>query len=356
MTGSERFNSGMLALARDARELTQGELANASGISQSLISKAEHGLLEPSPDAVEKLAQSLGFPANFFFQQERRIGLPHFHLRQRTKVPAKSLARIEAIINIRRQHVGRLMRSCEFSVAKPIPQIDLDEQGLTPEKVAARLREYWLLPRGPVPSVTDIVEEAGGIVILSRFGTNLLDGLSIRSEGLPPLFFMNRDVRGDRFRVSLARELGHIVMHGVPEDDEKMESDAHRFATAFLMPEQDIRPYLATPKITNLARVKAYWNVPIKSLIGRSYELKLITDYQHKMLISQYNKTCKDEEPVSVPLETPSRLQTMVRYHLDKLGYSVADLAHLLRVKEEYVQHAYMDKPRLRLVSNNFDA
>ena len=44
----QRFNREMLALARDARELTQEDLARASGVSQSLISKAEDGLLDPS--------------------------------------------------------------------------------------------------------------------------------------------------------------------------------------------------------------------------------------------------------------------------------------------------------------------
>lgn len=354
-----KFNRDMLALARDVRELTQEELARASGVSQSLISKAEHGLLDPSGEALEKLAGTLGFPKEFFEQKDRRIGLPHFHARQRARVPAKSLARIEAMINIRRQHVGRLLRSFEVSAAKPIPQIDLDEKGLTPELVATRLREYWLLPRGPVASVTEIVENAGGIVILSRFGTDLLDGLSIRSDGLPPLFFMNRDVPGERFRMSLAKELGHVVMHGIPDDDETMEMQARRFATAFLLPAQDVRPYLSDAKITNLARVKAFWHVSIKDLIERAFELKLMTDYQYKNITGQYNKTYKDSEPVPVPMETPERLQDIVRYHLKDLNYSVQELAKLLCVREDYVQQAYLGRPRLRVISptaDNMDA
>lgn len=348
-----KFNRDMLLLARDVKELTQEDLAQASGISQALISKAEHGLLEPSAEALEKIASAVDLPLSFFFQQDRRIGLPHFHARRRAKVPAKSLARIEAIINIRRQHVAKLLRSYEFSISKPIPQIDLDEQGLTPDRVAARLREYWLIPRGPVASVTEIIEEAGGIVIHSRFGTDLLDGLSIRSDGLPPMFFMNRDLAGDRFKFSLARELGHIVMHSIPDDDEKMEHQAYRFAAAFLMPAEDIRPYLADAKITNLARVKAYWNVPIKNLIERAYSLKLMTDHQYRNITAQYNRTCKEVEPIDIPLEAPSSLKTMVQFHLTKLGYSITDLAVLLSVKEEYVRQAYLDRPRLRLVTSN---
>ena len=186
---AKSFNPDMLRLARDAREITQAQLAEMSGITQAFVSKLEHGLVtQPGEEAVGQLAAALKFPPEFFYQQERSIGFPHFHYRKRAKLAAKPLARIGAIINIRRQHVAKLLRSYEFQVAKPIPQIDLDESGLTPEKIAERLREYWMLPRGPVPSVVELIESAGGIVILSRFGTNLLDGLSFRTEGMPPLF------------------------------------------------------------------------------------------------------------------------------------------------------------------------
>jgi Zn-dependent peptidase ImmA (M78 family) len=249
-----------------------------------------------------------------------------------------------------------LIKSFEGSVQKPIPQVDLDEQGLTPELLASRMRAYWLLPRGPVPSVTDIIESAGGVVILARFGTTLLDGISLRSEGMPPLFFMNRDIPGDRYRFSLARELGHLVMHTVPDDDEKMEIEAYRFASAFLMPAQDVTPYIAECKITNLARVKAFWNVSISELINRAHNLKLMTDYQHKSLVTQYKKMFADAEPGKIEIEQPERLKSIVQYHIQRLGYSISDLAKLLCVDERYIQNAYLGikgGPALRLVSSN---
>jgi len=250
------FNPEMLRLARDRHALTQAELARASGVTQALISKLEHGFVsEPSAETAAQLASALRCSPAFFYEPGRSVGFPHFHRRERSKLTAKPLARIGAIINIQRQHIAKLMRSYEIEAVKPIPQIDLDESGLTPEKVAERLRAYWMLPRGPVPNVVELIEEAGGIVILARFGTALLEGISFRSEGLPPLFFMNKEVPGDFFRFSLAHELGHIVMHTVPDDDEKMAEEAHRFAAAFLMPAGDIKPYLANAKMSALGRV-----------------------------------------------------------------------------------------------------
>jgi Zn-dependent peptidase ImmA (M78 family)/DNA-binding XRE family transcriptional regulator len=351
---SGRFNADMLKLARDAREFTQADLAKHAGVTQALVSKIENGLItQPSDDVVAKLADAVRFPPKFFEQDERVVGFPHFHYRKRTKLGTKALAHLGAIINIRRQHVSKLLRSYECAPGKPIPQIDLDELGSTPERVAEKMREYWMLARGPIPNVVELIESAGGIVILCRFGTSLLDGISFRAEGLPPLFFMNRDVPGDRFRFSLAHELGHMILHAIPSDDHKMEDEAHRFAAAFLMPASEIKPYLAAPKLSTLARVKAYWKVSIKALIKRAHDLKLITDNQYRWLNVQYSKAFKSGEPVPIEGELPTRLRSMMQYHLTELGYSFPDLAKLLCINSDDLERAYLPKQGIRLVISN---
>ena len=347
------FNPDMLRLARDHVGLTQAELAQEAAVTQALISKLEHGFItHPSADVVEHLASALRCPPAFFYESGRAVGFPHFHQRERAKLSAKPLARIGAIINIHRRHITKLVRSYEIEAAKPIPQIDLDESGLTPERVAERLRSYWMLPRGPVANVVELIEESGGIVILSTFETALLSGISFRSEGLPPLFFMNKDVPGDRFRLSLAQELGHIVMHTLPNDDGRMNEEAGRFAAAFLMPTSDIKPYLLDAKISSLGRVKAFWKVPIKSLLERAHDLKLITDSQHKSLKAQYSKSFRQGEPSSTPIEEPTRLREIIKYHKEKLGYTPEDMAQLLTVNVEVVE-GYFGRTPLRLVASN---
>lgn len=354
MSVNQPFNPEMLRLARDARMLTQAELAEASGVTQALISKLEHGLItEPSDEIVIALSGTLRFPPAFFRQPDRAIGFPHFHYRRRAKMGSKQLARIEAIINIRRQHLRKLLRSYEQPIEKPIPQIDLDASGATPEIVAGRMRAYWLLPRGPIGHLVELVEEAGGIIVSTNFETTLLDGVSFRSEGLPPLFFMNNIMPGDRFRFSLAHELGHMILHAVPDEEREMEDQAHRFAAEFLMPAADIRPYLKDAKISAFARIKKFWKVSIKSLIKRAYDLRMITDHQYKIMNIQYNKAFKAGEPGDVPLETPFRLKAIVRFHLDNLGYTVTDIARLLCFREEDVSRVYLGIPRLSVVNSS---
>ena len=348
------FNAEMLKLAREAREFTQSDLAKNADVTQALVSKIENGLIvNPSDEVVQKLSDAVRFPSGFFYQTFKLLGLPHFHFRKRAKLGSKALAHIGAIINIRFQHISKLLRSYDGHVEKPIPHYDLDETGLTPERVAERLRSYWMIPRGPIANVVELIKSAGGIVVLCRFGTNLLDGISFRSEGLPPLFFMNRDVSGERFRFSLTHELGHMVMHSVPEDDEKMENEAHRFAASFLMPAAEIRPYLSTPKLSALGQVKAYWKVSIKALIKRAHDLKLVTDNQYRWLNVQYTKSFSTGEPLPIELERPNRLRSMVEYHLRELHYTIQELAAFLSINKEDLERAYVDRPGLRLVVSN---
>jgi Zn-dependent peptidase ImmA (M78 family)/transcriptional regulator with XRE-family HTH domain len=350
------FNADMLKLARDVREVTQSELAQRSGFTQALVSKLENGLIaHPSGDVVSRLVEVLDFPESFFCQAERTEGFPHFHYRKRTRLGSKALSHINAVINLRRMHVTKLYRSYEIEIHKPIPALDLDNSGLTPEKVAERLRSYWMLPRGPIGDLTRIIEDAGGVVILCRFGTNLLDGISFRSSGLPPIFCMNREMPGDRYRFSLAHELGHMVMHALPDDDLKMEQEAHRFAAAFLMPATDVRAHLSVPKLSALGRAKSFWKVSIKSLIKRAHDLKMITDLQYKYLMVSYSKAFKEGESYPIPIEQPTRLKDMINYHINLLGYTIGDLARLLHLSADETQRAYVGSPNkgLRLVVSN---
>ncbi|NNG59811.1 helix-turn-helix domain-containing protein [Sphingomonas paucimobilis] len=348
------FNADMLRLARSAREFTQADLASASGVTQALISKIENKLtLSPGDDVVQALASALRFPVPFFYQAEKTHGFPHFHHRKRAKLGAKPLARIHAAINIGRQHVAKLYGSYERQVLRPIPMFDLDERGLTPAAAALQMREYWMLPRGPIENLTEVVEAAGGIVVQSDFGTSHMDGLSFRVEGLPPLFFLNSRVPGDRYRFTLAHELGHMLFHHLPEDDGLMERQADEFAAAFLMPAQEIRPYLGRPSLSQLGRAKPYWKVSIKSLIRRGHDLKMMSDHQYKMLNIAYNKEgYASGEPHPLAVEKPGTLSAMVKHHIEALGYSSAELAELLLMDEAEFNSAYIGRPKLAVVSS----
>jgi Zn-dependent peptidase ImmA (M78 family)/DNA-binding XRE family transcriptional regulator len=350
---AETFNRDMLQVARAARGFTQGDLAERAGVTQALISKLENGLTtDPSVETVQALCEALRLPPSFLYSNERPLGLPPFHYRKRARLGAKVLGKIEAQINIRRIHLARLLKSYEKEPYREFPSIDLAKNQWSPRDAAEHLRGYWMIPRGPIENLTEITERAGAIVVSFNFDTALMDALSFRAPGLPPLIFTNSSVPGDRYRFSLAHEIAHLILHNHPESDDEMEAQADEFAAELLMPAREIRPYLLKPSIGSLARVKGYWKVSIKSLIVQAHRLKLITPSQYIGLNVNYSKAgyARHGEPFPIPVEKPSALPEMIRHHLERLRYSIDELATLLMLSTEEVVEAYTERPRLRIV------
>lgn len=345
----EKFNHHMLTLARDSRGLTQAGLASKLGIMQGTLSKYETGFLEPPADVVAALSNTLGYTTDFFYEIGRPYGLPPFHYRRRKKLSAKALARIIAEMNIRRMHLTKMLVSFNWKTNAFIPEIDPDEyQGrgkgaLTIEDAARSLREMWLLPAGPIENMVELLEDKGGIVIPCDFGSELIDAMSQRIEGLPVLFFVNVNSPADRLRHTLAHELGHMVLHTITvKSDEEMEDEADAFAGAFLLPADEIRPQLRRFDLRQLANLKRYWKVSMAALAVRADRLMLITPHQSKMFWIEMSKLgWRKREPHEPPREHPRLLRQMISFHMKKLGYSVSEMAKLLHLRVAEFQDMY---------------
>jgi Zn-dependent peptidase ImmA (M78 family) len=360
----EKFNHHMMTLARDSRGFTQAELADRLSVMQGTLSKYETGFQDPPPEFVGELADALGYPRSFFYEVGRPYGLPPFHYRRRKKLSAKALARIVAEMNIRRIHLSKLLISFEWRTNAFIPEIDQNEYRgrskgvLSIEDVARSVREMWMLPKGPIPNMVELIESNGGIVIPCDFGTDLLDALSQRIDGLPILFFVNVNAPTDRLRHTLAHELGHMVLHTITvKSDEEMEEEADAFAGAFLLPADEIRPQLRRFDLRQLANLKLYWKVSMAALAVRASRLNLITPYQSKMFWIEMSRLgYKKREPNEPPREHPSLLRQMISFHMKKLGYTISDMAKLLHLKVAEFQEMYRievvgdPRPALRVV------
>ena len=344
-------NREMLVLARQARGLTQTELAQKLGISQAQVSKIENGLDRADAATVERYARVLDYRPSFFHQKDTLVGLPPYHHRKRARLGAKKLDAIYAELNIRRLHLKALARSAELDTPKALPDLRLDQFDGDSAEAARVLREHWLLPRGPLKDVTRAVENAGILVLACDFGTDLLDGLSLRVEGLPPLIFLRADMPGDRYRFTLAHELGHLALHWYnPTADDLMEAQAHRFAGAFLMPAHDIAPYLSGLTLNKLVMLKQVWGLSMQAILHRAKDLGAIGERQYEGLWRQISRAgYRKDEPVEVPRERPGLLTEVVELHLDDLGYGVEDVSRLLHLNvAEFVRLYLQGSSKLR--------
>ncbi len=347
------FNRYMLLLARESRQMTQLDLSQKCGLSQGKISKIEHGFTQPSEDDVRTFARVLNYPATFFQVEYEPHGFPPYHYRKRKKLNQRTLAYIKATINILHFQVSRLVEGVEMETDKTIPNYDLEHFNGDVTEVARLVREYWGVPDGPVPDMVKLIEAAGGVVVYCDLKTRDLDALSHRVEGLPPLIFLNSNLPGDRARFTLAHEVGHLVLHSIPDDDGAMEEQADTFAADLLMPGPQIRPQLVNLTIEKLARLKAFWKVSMQALLKRATQLRTITKWQAEYLWRQIAKSgyrlC---EPVKIPQEQASVLARLIASHMNEMGFSAAALAAMLHVRlSEFFEFYLGESSDLRVVT-----
>jgi Zn-dependent peptidase ImmA (M78 family)/transcriptional regulator with XRE-family HTH domain len=359
-----KFNPEMVILAREYRGLTQEGLGKKTGFSQPKIARIENGIgSDLDPADARRLADELEFPIDFFLQDEVRVGFgsSSYYYRKRASLSGADRKHIQSVVNIFRIHLKRMLSAVDIEFTRSLRRLDKEDYGGTPAGVARALRAFWRLPDGPVSDLTTAAESAGILVVPCDFGTREMDGTSLWLGELPPMIFMRRDLPGDRWRFTLAHELGHLLMHELPS--ETMEREADQFAAELLMPEKDIRPQLArysSIKMADLANLKLYWKVAMQSVLRRSRDLGYTTENQARYIYQRLSAAGqRTSEPIEISRESPTVVGRLLECFTEQLGYTAEALSAFLRMPVEDIESLYdvkfrpsrIEKPRLRLVT-----
>jgi len=333
---SSLFRNELIGLRRRMLSLSQAELSARSGITQGTLSKVEQGIKEANEDLVTRLAMALECPETFFYQTEREYGPPmsaHAMFRKKAAIGQKVLDKVIAELNVRIGHLRKFLSTVEFSPELPFPQYDVEDFHGDIGAIADNVRRAWLVPRGPLRSLTEYAERAGVLVIHCDMEAAKIDGVSYRILGLPPIVFLNRNQPADRLRFSLAHELGHLVMHSYPSAN--MEQEANQFASALLMPASDIGPELLGLTIEKAAYMKPLWKVSMASMIYRAAELNKIDRYKAEYLWRQMATRgfrMREPQAVDFPPEQTSLIEALVNNLMKEMGYTTRELSELLHL------------------------
>jgi Zn-dependent peptidase ImmA (M78 family) len=278
--------------------------------------------------------------------------LPSWFHRKRKHLPRAVLDRIHAEIAIRIRNISKLLQSTDVTAPQIVPQIDVDDFSGSIADIARHVRERWAVPRGPIANLIDLIERAGALVVPCDFGVSEIDAVGMRLQGMPPLMFVNAGAPTDRLRFTVAHELGHLIMHSLPNQD--MEEQADLFASEFLMPELEIRPQLQRVDLTVLAVLKRVWRVSMAALLVRAKQLKVITQAKYTALWKQMSALgFRRREPGELDLapETPRLLDELLAFHRERLSMSLDDLLALFTLHDRDYRRLYISSTqRLRLV------
>ncbi len=360
---STQAKGALLRVARQLRGFQQGDAAKRLGVPQTTLSRIENEVINPSEAVIERGAKVYSLPASFFEQPDPVYGAPvsvHPMWRRKASVTGREMDHIVAELNVRVMHIRRLLEATEFAGAQDVPRLDVEEYDGNIERIAGLVRAHWRVPNGPVRNVTELVERAGIVVMHSSLGGSTVSGVTFSAPGMPPLIVLNSDQPADRMRFTLSHEVGHIVMHRLPTP--AMEQEANEFASAFLMPNNEIRPALRRRiDLPLLAQLKPEWKVSMAALLYRAKTLGALTPNQERYLWQQFNmRHIRHREPpeLDFPVEAPGASTELFRLHLEELGYSLGGLAAMLHMEPDELTRFYGLKagggrgipPRLRVV------
>jgi Zn-dependent peptidase ImmA (M78 family)/DNA-binding XRE family transcriptional regulator len=304
---------------REARKMTQEELSQKVGITRSSISAFEKGFKFPSIQTVEKLSKELKIPMAYL-QNERpprsnRIGPLSYRKKSRTSQAVQDqMSRLEEwledIYSVYNTYID--FPEVNFLSAEPKDFEILSDDDI--EDIADELRTQWGMGLGPITNLTDFIE-ANGIVIGRAFLESDIDAVSVWRSRRPHILINKSITSCSRIRMSIAHELGHLVLHRLVneedyEDDKKhklMEKQASYFAGAFLFPMQSFYTEFHSMRINTLLVMKKRWKVSMGAIAMRAKNFELIDDDNVSAFYKQLNSKgySRKKEPLDdkIPLE-----------------------------------------------------
>lgn len=273
------FVPARLRLARDLKKWSQTDLSGRVSVTAAAISQFESGSVRPSPATMDELSRVLNVPVTFFALPTTETHEGFFRSTRRTPVAHRRRARALAHI-VHDLAIGAGVKHVPATAVPHIPIANLESPREEIEHAAVMVRSAWSVPAGPIPSVVELLESHGVVVLRLPLDTADVDAFSLPFPDWPVVVLGSDKNDRARSRFDGAHELGHLVMHGEQVWGLKeIEKQAHQFAAAFLMPANEIYhelPHRADWSV--LFDLKRRWQVSLAALLMRARTLGRMTE------------------------------------------------------------------------------
>jgi Zn-dependent peptidase ImmA (M78 family) len=187
------------------------------------------------------------------------------------------------------------------------------------EGAARALRQQWDLGIAPIANLVSVLEDHF-IHIIEVDASETFDGISavVRDNDknvLSAAIATRRGISGDRHRLNIAHELGHLTLK--LDEGVNAEKAAFRFGAAFLVPAEELRREVGEKldriQSEELQYLKWRYGMSIQAILFRLKDLRIITDSYYKQWCMEINKLgWKKREPIEIPPEKPKRFHQQV--------------------------------------------
>jgi len=290
------MNGERLKAARRMAGLSLEELAQKAGeITKQAISNYETGKRQPDSKTILRLAKLLDVRPEYFLQKDK-IRFDAFEYRKKAKLGEKA----KDVIEEKSRYVAERYLEIESLLGftdkweNPLQKLEI-KTGADVEKAALELRKKWNLGTAAIIKLIETLETCG-IMIISVEADDNFDGLTNFANGKPIIIYNEKIKDNVRIRFTIAHELAHILLNLNSVDSSKnRETLCHRFAGAFLLPEEKIYQELGSRQrrktaINELISIKEEYGISIQVIAKRLHYLGIITDASYKYFNIMVNK------------------------------------------------------------------
>lgn len=317
--------------AREARAFSMGDLADSIGVTRQSISKFERGIINPSIQSLQAIANVLQLPLDFFYKKNSGTIARASSLFFRSKANISKKIKIACKYQIKwADEIKNQLESYVDFIEQDIPFIDKNYETLLDEDIeelALQIREKWGIGPSPIKDLVGLLENKGIIFAqISSRKTNLykgIDAFSSWKNGTPYILYNTVKESAVRIRFSICHELGHLIMHNsISEEDalkksiiDYADAQADRFAAAFLLPSTLFPNDIHGSALSMLEPVKRKWGASFSTIIKRCETLNLLTENQIGYLGRQMTmKKYWREEPLDdiLTVEGPGILRSAI--------------------------------------------
>jgi Zn-dependent peptidase ImmA (M78 family)/transcriptional regulator with XRE-family HTH domain len=340
----------LVELSRLSAGLTQGELAGRISKSQAFVSQVEAGERPLPDDLLDSWAAACSVPPSFLRRSDTPMSDPvagMVHRRMAT-LPARPFNQVNAQVKQIALELDALFQEVEVVPAVELPVLP---PGTGPSDAAAAVRRALRIPLGPVRDLTGLVESAAIPVVAIQTMHEKHSGVSHRGRWFDWMVALNANHPASRCRLTLAHELGHIVLEhdkrvaGDDQDATLLEDEAYAFGAELLFPEQDARRELRNLTFRRLVELKQRWRVAISFIIRRARECEMISERQAVAFYMELSRLPggRRREPAEFESEEPSLPKKMIE-GLQAEGYSIHEIAEIMTVTDDGLRSKYLNE------------
>ncbi len=334
---SAPINGQRVRQARELRVLTQAALAEILGIDQTMVAHIERGTKQPNSELLHAIATVLRFPPSFFRQPSPpALAKGTLLFRAKAGLGKRFISEAHAHAQIIFEIGWRLAASVTIiPVRLPVSDDPID--------AARQVRALMHAGDGPISDLLRRIERLG-VWILPLPNSNECDAFAVwaGSEAAVPVIGIVTERPGDRTRMNLAHELGHLILHRELITSSRMlEDEAYTFAAELLMPSASIIDDLRQEKLSlfRLAQLKSKWLVSMQAIARRARELQVITERQYRYLMQQISVRgwrVREPEFTAISIEKPRAIRKMLEAAFGSQA-KTENMAEMLNLSKEFL-------------------